>query len=66
MKRTREHTACVTQEIIDSRQEANLKLLFNLPSDTGIRNVQTPREKIIDTMCNQSAGIDFAGDHLYK
>lgn len=47
-------------------QKANLNLLFNLLSDMGIRNVQKEKEILIDTMCNQSVGFDFAGYHLYK
>lgn len=54
------------QGIIDSTQKANLNLFFNLLSDIGIRNVQKQKEILIDTMCNQSVGIDFVGYHLHK
>lgn len=47
-------------------QKANLNLPFNLLSDTGNRNVQKEKEILIDTMCNQSVSINFAGYHLYK
>lgn len=47
-------------------QKANLNLLFNLLSDIGVRNVQKEKEILIDSMCSQSVGIDFAGYHLYK